>query len=225
MSGRGKARGLLARWRADYDFKTFVNSFGSMLCTAAFAVYNGYLGAAHASPWHGSICVYYLLLLALRFVVIRAERASAGQAGGDRRHRAVRVAFVLLLLLNLSLIGPFFLMVRSKKPVSLTLIPAIAIAAYTTFKLVMAAVNLKRRGRSANRLVRFLRTVNFIDALLSVVTLQNTLIMAVGADGAQSMLPLVAVTSGLIWAAMLAISVDGLRVCRFDGDAIDKDMP
>ena len=205
MGSRGRARGLFARWRTDYDFKTFINSSGSMLVTAAFAVYNGWLGVAHASPWHGGICVYYILLFLLRLIVIRAERTSGGS-----RDRAVLAASALLLLLNLCLIGPFYLMVRSRKPVALTLVPAIAMAAYTTYKVTMAAINLRRRRRSGNRRVRFLRTVNFIDALLSIVTLQNTLIMVVGEGDVQSLLPLVATTSGAIWAAMLAISVHGL---------------
>ena len=183
------------------------------MVTAAFAVYNGYLGIAQASPWHGGICVYYLLLHLLRLIVIRAERVSRGSTGADsRKKRAVRAASWLLVALNLCLIGPFYLMVSQRRPVTLTLIPAIAMAAYTTYKVTMAAVNLKRKGRSDNRSVRFLRTLNFIDALLSIVTLQNTLIMVNNADGGRSMLPLTATTSGLIWAAMLAISIYELRV-------------
>ena len=211
MGRKEKARALFARWNADYDFKTFINSSGSMMATAAFAAYNGFLGVAHASPWHGSICVYYALLLLLRMIVIRTERLSNGRPDADRRRgRAGVTASALLLLLNLCLIGPFFLMVRQEKPVTLTLIPAIAMAAYTTWKVTMAAVNLKRRGRSVNCLVRFLRTINFIDALLSIVTLQNTLIMVNDADGGKAMLPLVATTSGLIWAAMLALTISEL---------------
>lgn len=211
MGKREKARVLFAKWNADYDFKTFINSSGSMLVTAAFAAYNGFLGVAHGSAWHGSICVYYLLLLLLRLIVLRAERLSNGRPDADqRRGRAVLIASALLLLLNLCLIGPFFLMVRQEKPVTLTLIPAIAMAAYTTCKVTMAAVNLKRKGRSANCLVRFLRTINFIDALLSIVTLQNTLIMVNDAEEGKSMLPLVATTSGVIWAAMLALSIGEL---------------
>ena len=68
MSRRTDARAFFAKWRADYDFKTIIGSTGSMLATAAFAAYNGFLGAVHASPWHGGICVYYILLLLLRLL-------------------------------------------------------------------------------------------------------------------------------------------------------------
>ena len=169
MSRKTDARAFFAKWRADYDFKTLIGSTGAMLVTAAFAVYNGYLGIAHASPWHGGICAYYLLLHLLRLIVIRAERAPKDRAGADsRKERAVLAASGLLLALNLCLIGPFYLMVSQRRPVTLTLIPAIAMAAYTTCKVIMASVSLRKRRASSDSFVWLLRTISFIDALVSI---------------------------------------------------------
>lgn len=102
-------------------------------------------------------------------------------------------------------------MVKQERPVSMTLIPAIAMAAYTVYKVVIGSLNLKRKNRSENRMVRFLRTINFMDALVSVATLQNTLIMVNTSGDKRTMLPLTAVTSGLIWAAIVFLSVMNLR--------------
>ena len=115
MGKREKARVLFAKWNADYDFKTFINSSGSMLVTAAFAAYNGFLGVAHGSAWHGSICVYYLLLLLLRLIVLRAERLSNGRPDADqRRGRAVLIASALLLLLNLLMVMTHIFLITLK---------------------------------------------------------------------------------------------------------------
>ena len=101
-------------------------------------------------------------------------------------------------------------MVVRQKPVDLTLIPAIAMAAYTTYKVIMASVNLKNRKRSADSLVRLLRTISFIEALVSVLTLQNTLIMVnLKGDGSE-MLTLTAITSAAIMLAVLALSVSAM---------------
>ena len=61
-------------------------------------------------------------------------------------------------------------------------------------------------------LVAELRTVNFIDALVAVLTLQNTLIMVEGtaADGS-AMLPLTAVSSGAIYAVIVAVTIRMLQ--------------
>ena len=89
----------------------------------------------------------------------------------------------------------------------MTLIPAITMAAYTTYKVVMSSVNLKRRKRSSDRLVRLLRTINCIDALVSVLSIQNTLIMVNMKGDGSEMLTLSAITSAAIMLAVLALSV------------------
>jgi hypothetical protein len=196
------------RWKTDYDFKTVTAALGSLAVTAIFALYNGFLGVYHASIWHGSICVYYLVLVALRTMIIAARKNEDRRTKPERAQTKVYVASAaLLLFLNLCLIVPVSLMVVRQKPVDMTLIPAIAMAAYTTYKVVMASVNLKRRKRSSNRLVRLLRTISFIDALVSVLTLQNTLIMVNMKGDGSEMLTLSAITSAAIMLAVLALSV------------------
>ena len=199
---------LIARYRADYDFKTIASALLSLAATAFFALYNGFLGIRHASVWHGAICVYYLVLVLLRGAILLGERRAARDSSPERKKdRACLGAASLLLLLNASLVVPVSLMVIRRKPLSLSLIPAIAMAAYTTYKLTMASIHLRRRRRSADRLVHLLRTIHFIDALVSILTLQNTLIMVNASDADDSMLTLTAVTSAAVMLAVLALSV------------------
>ena len=80
-------------------------------------------------------------------------------------------------------------------------------AVYTTYKVIMASINLKRRKKTSNILVKLLRSISFIDALVSVITLQNTLIMVMSNGPDQSMFILAAITSGLIWLLILFITV------------------
>ncbi len=199
---------FLGRWRAEYDFKTYTAAAGSLAVTLLFAVYNGFLGVYHASLWHGTICVYYILLTLLRGSIIAAAREADRHENKEAaRNKAFLAISFQLLILNISLIVPIAIMVRLQKPVSLTLIPAIAMAAYTTYKIIMASVNLRRRKSSSDSLVWLLRTISFIDALVSILTLQNTLIMVASTGESLGMLPFTAVISGLVWAAVLVISL------------------
>ncbi|MBQ7719052.1 MAG: hypothetical protein IJT56_00580 [Clostridia bacterium] len=198
---------LIGRWKADYDFKTLITADVSLGVTAAFALYNGFLGVHHQSLWHGTICVYYIILVLLRGGIVFSERIAYKRDDGGRVRKICRgVSSALLLILNISLIVPIALMVKMEKPVGMTLIPAIAMAAYTTYKIVMASVNLRRRKRSSDILVRLLRTIGFIEALVSILTLQNTLIMVNSGGGSGAMLTLTALTSGAIWLGILIIS-------------------
>lgn len=196
------------RWKAEYDFKTYIAAAGSLPATLFFALYNGFLGIHHASLWYGTICVYYILLTVLRSSIIAAaKRIDQRKAQEEARNKAFLAISLLLLILNISLIVPLSIMVRQQKPVNMTLIPAITMAAYTTYKVIMASVNLKKRKASSDSLVWLLRTIAFIDALVSIMTLQNTLIM-VNSDGESlSMLPLTAFTSAVVWITVLLMSL------------------
>ena len=205
------ATSFLSRWKTEYDFKTYISAAGAFVVTVVFAIYNGFLGIRHSSLWYGTICVYYIMLTLLRgSIIAAAKRISRPEARKEARNKAYLVISFLLLILNISLIIPVSMMVIQQKPVSMTLIPAITMAAYTTYKVIMASVNLRKRKASSDSLVRLLRTIGFIDALVSIITLQNTLIMVHSNGQDIGMLPLTAVTSGLIWISAMLLSVGAI---------------
>jgi hypothetical protein len=199
---------LFDRWKSDYDFKTVTAALGSLAVTAVFALYNGFLGIYHASLWHGTICVYYIVLVVLRGFIIAARNRSLRDRDPERtQKKSFVISAALLLLLNICLVLPVSLMAIRQKPVDLSLIPAIAMAAFTTYKIVMASVNLRKKRKSSDSFVRLLRTISFIEALVSILTLQNTLIMVNLKDESREMLTLSAVTSAAVMLTVLALSV------------------
>ena len=197
----------------DYVFRTVLSAALSLSFTVLFALYNGYLGLALASVWHGSICIFYLLLTAIRGIILLAGRGSGKRTGSRlalRRRRVYLLCCAILLLLDLALVVPVSMMTLQKTPVNMGLIPGIAMAAYTTWKVAAASVHLRLQARRSegNMLIPELRAISFIDALVSVLTLQNTLIMINRSDSDPGrMMVLTAVTSAVIYAAILLMSV------------------
>lgn len=207
-----KRKEFIYRWRIDYDFNTVISAFGSLLVTTVFALYNGFIGISHSSLWHGAICVYYIILVIFRGMIVLARRKILFSQDSEKaRNKVYMVAAVLLLILNFSLIIPVSLMVRQQKPVNLSLIPAISMAVYTTYKIIMASINLKRRKNSADSLIRLLRTINFIDALVSILTLQNTLIMVNSKTSSITMTRLATITGASVLLIILFLSVGAIK--------------
>jgi len=206
-----KKKGFIEKWKSDYDFKTMTVSSVSLAVTLVFALYNGFLGIRHSSLWYGSICIYYLILMGIRGLLILSEKRLSRRGDSGPAVRRVYIAAALcLLFLNISLIVPVSMMVRLQKPVNMTLIPAIAMAANTTYRIVLASVNLRRRKRSSDSLLRLLRIIDFIDALVSVLLLQNTLIVINSKGSASGMTQLTAFTSAAVMIAILTISFAAL---------------
>ena len=207
-----KRKEFIYRWRIDYDFNTVISAFGSLLVTTVFALYNGFIGISHSSLWHRAICVYYIILVIFRGMIVLARRKILFSQNSEKaRNKVYMVAAVLLLILNFSLIIPVSLMVRQQKPVNLSLIPAISMAVYTTYKIIMASINLKRRKNSADSLIRLLRTINFIDALVSILTLQNTLIMVNSKTSSITMTRLATITGASVLLIILFLSVGAIK--------------
>lgn len=200
---------FIEKWKNDYDFKTVTTALVSFAVTVVFALYNGFLGICHSSLWHGTICVYYIILACLRGLIINTVRKySRDEKRDETRKKVYIIVSGLLFILNSSLVVPIIIMIRQENPVNMTKIPAIAMAVYTVYKAIMASVNFRKKNRSALSLVRLLRSINFIDALVSILTLQYTLIM-VNSTGEDigSMRTLMIFTSTVIWIAILFLSV------------------
>ncbi len=206
-----KIKSFLKSWKKDYIFKTLVSSVVSFTVTIIFALYNGFLGIRLLSIWHGGICVFYLLLAAIRGIILLTEknnRTRDDKQKSECRQRVFIISAVLLLLLNLALILPISLMVVLKKPVNIGLIPAIIMAAYTTYKITMASIHIQKQKRSNHILIIELRTINFIDALVSILTLQNTLIMVKQTtSNGSDMLTLSSISSAAIYAIIIFVTV------------------
>lgn len=204
---------FLKKWKKDYFFKTIASSMMSFVITMIFALYNGFLGIHLLSVWHGSICVFYLFLVIIRGMILLTEKRNIVQNEHEKAHCRQKMFIItafILLALNLALIAPISLMVVLKKPVHMGLIPAIAMAAYTTYKITIASIHIKRQKRTStgNILVSELRIINFIDALVSILTLQNTLITVNQTQEQQSdMLVLSSVSSAVIYAVIVSISI------------------
>lgn len=213
MSGTSLG-GLLRRCRRDSRFRARIGAMGSLAASTAFALYNGIAGLVYRAPWNGSICVYYLLLTGIRGYLLVNQCKLTGLPRTDANRlgqRACANAAGALLMLNLALIAPIALMARMERPVHMGLIPAIATAAYATWKITLASIRYRRRNRSADRFTPQLRTVGLVDALVSILTLQNTLIMVNDAGDGRSMLTLAALSSAAIFVGIVAISVANWR--------------
>lgn len=201
---------LREKWNKDYRFKTLAGAWFSLCLTVIFATYHGYLGMGASSIWHVSICVYYLLLVSVRGMVLYTEHVTRTEDADTqrlRRQKAFSISSAVLLAMNIALVVPISLMVLMQKPTNLGLIPAIAMAAYTTYKITMAIVNM-RRSRVYHPLIHELRTINLIDAFVSILTLQNTLIMVNSNAGEENgMITLSAISSALIYLVIIMITI------------------
>ena len=213
---REQLKGLMEMQRKDYLLKTVTLSIVSMLVGFAFALYNGVLGIVCRSLWNGAICVYYFLLAVIRAIIVSLHRKEAtGRQERSAAHRRMTyfATHMVLILMNISLVVPAAVMVTGGRSYTYGLIPAIAMAAYTTYRITMSIIHFRKSRHNANILAAELRTINVIDSLVAVLTLQNALIVTNGGM-TDAMQTLSAWTSAGILVIIAVITVQSLLRIR-----------
>ena len=101
-------------------------------------------------------------------------------------------------------------MVRRQKYVNFTEIHAIAMAAYTVYKISSAIADFVKTKKLNHLSLEILRGLNFVDALVSVLSLQYVLLMTFGGGIEGDMFTLCAITSFAVWAVIVITSIAAL---------------
>ncbi len=202
-------------WKNNYIFRTFVSSSMATIVGFGFIIFNGVFGLMYKSLWHGTICIYYILLTTVRGIIVFCMRKERDKPENDRfdfRISVSRYTHILLFVLNVSLVAPISLMVKGDREYEFGLIPAIAMAAYTTYRIIFSSINLKKVKMESNCLVRELRVINMIDTLVAILSMQNALIIANDGDVNGLMLTVSIFSSAVIFVFIVIITIRSMII-------------
>lgn len=98
-------------------------------------------------------------------------------------------------------------MAMSKREFKGTIILAIIIAAYSFFKIITAVRGYFKNKYSLNKNNLFINSIKLTDALVSILTLENTLIYVNGAIQNEKMRILIIISSSIIYLLIISISI------------------
>lgn len=168
---------------SDFSQRAICSAIFSLAVNLIFIAYNAYLGIKFAEPFAIGISIYYLVLFLIMLSALITEGCITKKLAPQKaeiRARMYSISSIFIFFIDLCLIAPIILMMTRPKDVSFGLIPAISMAAYCCYKVVIAIINYKRSKKSQNPTVILLKEINIIGAILSILNLQHTLIMVNG---------------------------------------------
>lgn len=165
----------IQRLKEDKSYRAKVFSICSFLATFFFAIYNGVIGFIYHLPWNQSIFFYYLIFLLFKSLFLVFEKRGKKDSIQFKK-RVNRISLVLLLLLLISLLVPITLLSMSQKEVKIGMILSITNATYTTYKTSVAIYHFVKKKKDDNICERKRTLFSLLDAVVSILVLQNTLI-------------------------------------------------
>lgn len=204
---------VVNRFTNDIYFRTMTTSSFSLFWSFCFVAYNAFAGLYYHSMWNGSIAIYYGFLVGIRILFLFGEyKIAKGDFSQEckeiKRAKMFRLEGILLLCLNIVLVVPITMLALQKKEVNLPMWVAIVNATYTFYKMTMCAVAYFRTRKNDILSIRGLKKLNLTDAFVSLLSLENTMIITFSNEqtGDMSMLMIISCFVVLLVNVWIALS-------------------
>lgn len=198
------------RYVNDLAFRGSVSIYRGMTVNFLYVLFRIVVGIRYASMWFISMAVYYLVLGVLRLSLILSYR----QKVNIDELRCYRRTAWLLFLLNIPMGGMITLMVLTNSGYSYPGYVIYLSAMYTFYTMVTSVINLVRFRRLGSPILSAAKVLNFIAALMSILSLQTAMIAQFSAESDSFRKTMNAITGGVIWLCVILTAVYMLRRSR-----------
>lgn len=216
MNIKYQIKNLRTKLKENFQFKTYLFSLFSIFITIIFAIYNIYLGIIYNTGWNISIAIYHGFLIIIRTYILYNEnklsKLNISEYKIDMQKKLYLKQCIMLFTIDLLLIAPISIMVLGQKEVNYSTIPAIATAAYTTCKMILATKNALQAKKNNNLSIIMLRNINLKDSLVAILSLQYILIMTFESETDNNMLIVSCISTFCIWILLIIISIK--TICK-----------
>ncbi len=196
------------RFREDIHFRTVCALSRGFLVNLLYIAVKLTAGIYYRSVWFLSLAVYYMLLAAMRFFLLRhANQNSAGQNFAAEL-RQYRLCGILLCLMNQALTVIVIFMVHQNRGYTYPGMLIYAMAAYAFYAVIISVINFIKYRNHASPVVSAAKGINLIAALISILSLETAMLARFGAAEDHAFRQtMTGATGGAVCAIVLAMAV------------------
>ncbi len=154
---------------SERDFRAVVTSTVSLALNIAYAIFNIVVAILAGSLWYGAIAIYHSFLIIMRTDTLLSRK-------GKMRASYIRTSVLLILLSGFLGLAVWQLVAKDLAFVRFGW-TIYAYAAFAFYKITMSIISLVK-SRKNTYTTRALKSVSLADALVSILTLQTSLLYA-----------------------------------------------
>ncbi len=181
----------LRRYFSDKGIQIILSLYLSLFLNFVYAVFNLVLSHIDSSIWFLSVGIYYLTLGMMRLYLLTQSK-NANKLLNDKKIfelKAYRFTGIAMFIINIAMSGMAIQMIWNNDGTNHSEIMTIAMAAFTFTFFSIAVVNLQKFRKTDQPIYSATKMLNFACALMSIFTLQTSMISAFGdsAESGQSM--------------------------------------
>lgn len=170
------------RYLSDKELRARISLQLGLLLNIIYSVFKLTAGVYYSSFWFGAEAVYYIILSASRYALIKKERKKSVNPADE--WRTYKLCGYLMLLLNLAMSVIVVQIVYQNKSYSYAGFIIYATAAYTFYRLTMAIIHVIKFNPRKYSLLSASKLLNLSAALISLFALQSAMLTQFGEGNA-----------------------------------------
>lgn len=171
---------LLRRWGEDARLRVRVTLGANALWNTGYGLLQLGLAIHHRSGWFYTLAGYYGCLGLMRLVLLLYTLGHRENPNYQNEWKHYRRCGWTFLALNLVLSVRLFLMLSENRLVRHHEITTIAMATYTFLSLTMATINMVKYRKYNSPVLSASKAISFASALVSLLTLESTMLVTFG---------------------------------------------
>lgn len=209
----------------DAQLRVKLSLYGSLIMNTAYAVFQFGLGLYHGSFWFHSLALYYLLLVVMRFFLLKDVRGLT--PGDNMRMELKRYRFcgIVLLTMTLALVSMVFFITYFNRGIEHHYITTIALAAYTFTSMTVAIVNVVKYRKYHSPVFSASKAISLAAAAVSMMTLETAMLTAFGGEEMEQSRGLMTLLTGIgVCLFVVAIAIYMITKSTRELRNINKDV-
>lgn len=173
---------LSRRYLEDVEFRAEVSLGVGFTVNLLYIVMKLVSGIYYRSTWLIALAAYYTLLAVMRFLLLYRKSWPEGKARQQLELRRYRLCGYVLLMMNLALSGIVVFMVRYDRGYEYPGTLIYAMAAYSFYAVVIAAVNVIKFYRRESPMLSAAKAISLVAALVSILSLETAMLAQFGGE-------------------------------------------
>lgn len=212
----GAKRGLYAnrysgRYLTDAKLRAEISLYAGLGVSFFYAVFKMVAGIYYHSVWLGALAMYYIILSAMRFALVKKYRDNI-QHENEREQRlfglrSYRFCGILMFLLNIAVTGLVGQLIWTNESYEYPGFLIYAFAGYSFYCIGIAVRNMAKHRKLETPILAAAKMLSFACALMSILATQTAMLTQFG-DGQETFAQIMNAMTG----SVVCLLIFGLAV-------------
>lgn len=195
----------------DREFRARISLYIGLAINMFYAVFKCATGAMFHSAWLWAIGIYYVMLSAIRFTLLRNVRITDKKEHTLERkvheYKSARLCGIMMLALNIAMTGMTVQMIWRNRGYEYKGYMIYISAMYAFYCFINAAVNVVKFAKINNPILSSAKILSLAGALMSMFALQTAMFSAFDTSGAEYQRLMNTITGSVVCTLVLCMAI------------------